>query len=87
LSAIKKSASPAIAFRKLVENYIKNIHLVMGNKRSFKSLSRFTVPLLPKTRGKKELIGRTDVDIEISNQCGRLVANLIIYYNSALLSL
>jgi len=36
--------------------------------------------------GKKELIGRTDIEIEISNQCGRLVANAIIYFNSAILS-
>ena len=36
--------------------------------------------------GKKELTGRTDIEIEISNQCARLVANVIIYYNSAILS-
>ena len=36
--------------------------------------------------GKKELSGKTDLEIAISNQCGRLVANAIIYYNSALLS-
>jgi TnpA family transposase len=36
--------------------------------------------------GKKELIGRTDVEIEISNQCARLIANTIIFYNSAILS-
>ena len=36
--------------------------------------------------GKKEIIGKTDVAIEISNQCGRLISNAIIYYNSALLS-
>jgi TnpA family transposase len=36
--------------------------------------------------GKKELTGQTDIDIEISNQCGRLVANAIIYYNAAILS-
>lgn len=36
--------------------------------------------------GKKELTGRTDIDIEISNQCARLVANAIVYYNSAILS-
>jgi Transposase and inactivated derivatives, TnpA family len=36
--------------------------------------------------GKKELTGRTDIEIEISNQCGRLIANAIIYYNSAILS-
>jgi hypothetical protein len=32
------------------------------------------------------LSGKTDIDIEISNQCGRLIANAIIYYNSAILS-
>jgi TnpA family transposase len=36
--------------------------------------------------GKKELTGRTDIETEISNQCARLVANAIIYYNSAILS-
>jgi TnpA family transposase len=36
--------------------------------------------------GKKELTGRTDLDIEISNQCARLIANAIVYYNSAILS-
>ena len=36
--------------------------------------------------GKKHLIGRGDREIEISNQCGRLIANAIIYYNSAILS-
>jgi hypothetical protein len=36
--------------------------------------------------GKKQLSGKTDIDIEISNQCGRLIANAIIYYNSAILS-
>jgi hypothetical protein len=36
--------------------------------------------------GKKELAGRTDIEIEISNQCARLIANAIICYNSAILS-
>lgn len=36
--------------------------------------------------GKKALTGRTDIEIEISNQCARLIANAIIYYNSAILS-
>lgn len=36
--------------------------------------------------GKKELTVRTDIAIEISNQCARLIANTIIYYNSAILS-
>jgi TnpA family transposase len=37
--------------------------------------------------GKKQLSGKTDIEIDISNQCGRLIANIIVYYNSALLSL
>jgi Tn3 transposase DDE domain len=36
--------------------------------------------------GKKELTGKTDIEIEISNQCARLIANAIIDYNSAILS-
>src|ERR1019366_7223410 len=36
--------------------------------------------------GKKELTGRTDLEFEISHQCGRLIANAIVYYNSAILS-
>ncbi|ENJ5949296.1 Tn3 family transposase, partial [Salmonella enterica] len=36
--------------------------------------------------GKKELTGRTDIEIESSNQCARLIANAVIYYNSATLS-
>jgi TnpA family transposase len=36
--------------------------------------------------GKKLLSGRGDREIEISNQCGRLIANAIIHYNSAILS-
>lgn len=36
--------------------------------------------------GKKQLAGKNDVEVAISNQCGRLIANAIIYYNSALLT-
>lgn len=32
------------------------------------------------------MTGKTDIAIEISNQCARLIANAIIYYNSAILS-
>ena len=32
------------------------------------------------------MTGRTDIEIEISNQCARLIANAVIYYNSAILS-
>ena len=32
--------------------------------------------------GKKELTGQTDIGLEISNQCARLVANGIVCYNA-----
>jgi hypothetical protein len=32
---------------------------------------------------KKILSGKTDIEVEISNQCGWLIAN-VIYYNTAL---
>jgi len=37
--------------------------------------------------GKKQLIGRTDLEVAITNQCGRLIANVVIAYNSIILSL
>jgi hypothetical protein len=36
--------------------------------------------------GRKQLIGRGEREIAISNQCGRLIANAIIFYNSVILS-
>lgn len=39
-----------------------------------------------KVGGKKELTGKNDIETEISNQCGRLICNTIVYYNSAILS-
>jgi TnpA family transposase len=36
--------------------------------------------------GKKQLIGAIDLDVAITNQCGRLSASVIIAYNSILLS-
>ncbi len=41
---------------------------------------------LAQVGGKKELIGRTDLEVAIGNECGRLVAHTIIAYNSMLLS-
>ena len=41
---------------------------------------------IAKVGGKKELAGKNDIETEISNQCGRLISNAIIYYNSAILS-
>jgi hypothetical protein len=43
--------------------------------------------LLAELSGKKHLTGRTDLDVAISNECGRLIANVVIAYNSILLSM
>jgi TnpA family transposase len=36
--------------------------------------------------GRKVLLGNTDLEVEISNQCGRLVACAVIYYSAAIQS-
>jgi TnpA family transposase len=41
---------------------------------------------IAQVNGKKELTGRTDLDVAVSNHCGRLIANIVIAYNSMLLS-
>ncbi len=41
---------------------------------------------MAQVNGKKELYGKTDIAVEISNQCGRLTAIVIHYYNSMILS-
>ena len=41
---------------------------------------------IAQTYGKKQLTGKTDIALAISNQCGRLIANAIIHYNSKILS-
>lgn len=41
---------------------------------------------IAKVGGKKELTGKNDIETDISNQCGRLICNAIVYYNSAILS-
>jgi len=60
----------------------RNVHRSQNRIESYHQL-RSTIA---QVSGKKELTGRTDIEIEISNQCARLIANAIIYYNSAILS-
>jgi hypothetical protein len=43
--------------------------------------------IITQVSGKKRLIGRTDLDVAISNQCGRLISNVVIAYNSIMLSM
>jgi TnpA family transposase len=60
----------------------RNVHRSQNRIESYHQLRS----AIAQVGGKKELTGRTDIEIEISNQCARLLANAIIYYNSAILS-
>ena len=60
----------------------RNVHRSQNRIESYHQLRG----AIAQVGGKKELTGRTDIEIEISNQCARLIANVIIYYNSAILS-
>lgn len=60
----------------------RNVHRSQNRIESYHQLRG----AIAQVGGKKELTGRTDIEIEISNQCARLIANTIIYYNSAILS-
>jgi len=60
----------------------RNVHRSQNRIESYHQLRS----AIAQVGGKKELTGRTDIEIEISNQCARLITNTIIYYNSAILS-
>jgi hypothetical protein len=60
----------------------RNVHRSQNRIESYHQLRS----AIAQVGGKKELTGRTDIEIEISNQCARLIANAIIHYNSAILS-
>ena len=60
----------------------RNVHRSQNRLESYHQLRS----AIAQVGGKKELTGRNDIEIEITNQCARLIANAIIYYNSAILS-
>ena len=60
----------------------KNVHKSQNRIESYHQLRA----AIARVGGKKELYGKTEIDIAISNECNRLVANAIIYYNSVILS-
>jgi TnpA family transposase len=61
----------------------RNVHRSQNRIESYHQLRAFIAQL----SGKKHLLGRTDLDVAISNECGRLIANVVIAYNSILLSM
>jgi TnpA family transposase len=60
----------------------KNVHRSQNRVESYHQLRA----AIAEAYGKKQLLGKTDIEVEISNECGRLLANTISYYNSAILS-
>jgi TnpA family transposase len=60
----------------------RNVHRSQNRIESYHQLRS----VLAQVSGRKELIGHTDLDVAVSNECGRLVANIVIAYNSILLS-
>jgi TnpA family transposase len=60
----------------------RNVHRSQNRIEAYHQLRS----VLAQVSGRKELIGHTDLDVAISNECGRLVANIVIAYNSILLS-
>ena len=63
-------------------NMISVTHRSQNRLESFHQLRQ----CIAQAYGKKHLIGKTNLAVEISNQCGRLIANIIIHYNSMILS-
>lgn len=61
----------------------QNVHRSQNRIESYHQLRA----AISQVNGRKQLSGKTDLEVEIANQCGRLVANAIIYYNSVILSM
>ena len=57
-----------------------NVHRSQNRIESYHPLRAF----LAQVSGKQHLTGRTDLDVAISNECGRLIANVVVAYNSLL---
>jgi TnpA family transposase len=60
----------------------RNVHRSQNRIEAYHQLRAF----IAQVGGKKHLIGKTDHDIAISNECGRLLANVVTAFNSMLLS-
>jgi len=61
----------------------RSVHRSQNRIESYHQLRAF----LAEVSGKKHRTGRTDLDVAIRNECGRLIANVVIAYNSILLSM
>ena len=61
----------------------RDVHRSQNRIEAYHQLRSF----ITQVSGTKQLIGKTDLDVAISNQCGRLIANVVIAYNSVMLSI
>lgn len=92
-SAENPTRQALFEFDKLIRSlyilrYIRNPQIARNSHRSQNRIESWHQlrSAIAQVGGKKELTGRNDIELEISNQCGRLLSIVIIYYNSALLS-
>ena len=60
----------------------KNVHRSQNQLEAYHQLRA----AIARAYGNKQISGKNDIEIAISNECGRLIANAIVYYNSAILS-
>lgn len=93
LSQHNPTRKAVFEFDKLVRsiytlNYFRDAQLQRDVHRSQNRLEAYHQlrSAIAQVGGRKQLTGRTDLDMAISNQCARLIANVIIAYNSVLLS-
>ena len=93
LSGHHRTRKAIFEFDKLIRSiytlrYLRNPQLQRDVHRSENRIESYHQlrSTIAQVNGKKELTGRTDLDVAISNQCGRLIANIVIAYNSMLLS-
>lgn len=93
LSGHNRTRKAIFEFDKLIRTiytlrYLRNPQLQRDVHRSENRIESYHQlrATIAQVHGKKELTGRTDLDISISNHCGRLIANVAIAYNSMLLS-
>ena len=94
LSQHNRTRKAIFEFDKLVRSiytlrYLRDPQLQRDVRRSQNRIEAYHQlrSFITQVSGKKQLIGRTDLEVAISNQCGRLIANVVIAYNSIMLSL
>lgn len=93
LSQHNPTRKAVFEFDKLVRslytlNYLRDAQMQRDVHRSQNRLEAYHQlrSVIAQVGGRKQLAGRTDLDMAISNQCARLIANVVIAYNSVLLS-